>query len=137
MRRRNDIGRVARRHCDYWSFDCAFAASSAKRPAKPAGAVQCQNNLRQIGLALANFESANTFLPAGQVSQEYPPVPTHPYTFYRWSTLAQLLPYMEQASVRNLLDTSLPLYMPGPGYPISAKYQRHRAVLPISSARAI
>jgi prepilin-type processing-associated H-X9-DG protein len=93
------------------------AVQSAREAARR---VQCQNNLKQIGLALANHEAALKRLPSGQVSQQYPPEPTHPYTFYRWSALAQLLPYMEQANVRDLLDLSLPLYMPGAGYPISA-----------------
>jgi prepilin-type N-terminal cleavage/methylation domain-containing protein/prepilin-type processing-associated H-X9-DG protein len=84
---------------------------------------QCLNNLKQIGLALTNHEAAVRHLPSGAVSQQYPPVPSHPYTFYRWSALAQILPYMEQENVKNLLTLSLPLYMPDPGYPISQPNQ--------------
>lgn len=80
---------------------------------------QCINNLKQSGVALANRYSALQRYPAGLISQAYPADPTHPYTFYRWSALAQLLPYMEQKDIRRLLDTTLPLYMPGPGYPIA------------------
>lgn len=80
---------------------------------------QCLNNLKQLGLALHNHESAKKRFPPGSVSKQYPPDPSHPHTFYRWSALAQLLPYMEQENLRKLLDLSLPLYMPGPGYPIS------------------
>ncbi|MBX9652582.1 DUF1559 domain-containing protein [bacterium] len=81
--------------------------------------IQCQNNFKQIGVALRGFEASNGYLPSGQVSQKYPPDPSHPYTFYRWSALATILPHMEQTSVRELLNVSLPLYMPGGGYPIS------------------
>lgn len=81
--------------------------------------VHCLNNIKQLGLALSNHESANKRFPSGSMAKEYPPVPSHPYTFYRWSALAQSLPYMENTSVRDLLDVSLPLYMPGAGYPIS------------------
>ena len=81
--------------------------------------IQCQNNLKQIGIATRGFEATNDYLPAGLVSKQYPPVPNHPYTFFRWSALAQILPYLEQQNTRELLDTTLPLYMPGPGYPIS------------------
>lgn len=93
-----------------------YAREAARR-------TQCLNNLKQIGAALNNHESTKKYFPAGLVSQQYPADPTHPYTFYRWSALAQLLPFMEQQNVRDLLNTSLPLYMPGPGYPISAPNQ--------------
>jgi prepilin-type N-terminal cleavage/methylation domain-containing protein len=96
------------------------AVQSARENARR---VQCLNRLRQIGVALANHESATKHLPPAAVSKMYPPDPTHPYTFYRWSALASLLPFMEQKSVHNLLDLSLPLYMPGPGYPISPPNQ--------------
>jgi len=82
--------------------------------------MQCLNNLKQIGIGLHNHAAANGSLPAGLISQAYPAVPTHPYTFYRWSALAQLLPYLEKENLRGMLDLSLPLYMPDPGYPISA-----------------
>jgi prepilin-type N-terminal cleavage/methylation domain-containing protein len=80
---------------------------------------QCLNNLKQLGIALNNRYSALRRFPAGLVAQAYPSDPGHPHTFYRWSALAQLLPYMEQSDIRRLIDTSIPLYMPGPGYPIS------------------
>jgi len=73
---------------------------------------QCQNNLKQIGLGLANHESTLKQFPSGQMSQQYPLKPSHPYTFYRWSALAQLLPYLEQANLRSALDTTIPMYMP-------------------------
>lgn len=81
--------------------------------------MQCLNNLRQIGIALANHESALQYLPSAAVSKEYPPAPGHPQSFYRWSALAQLLPYLENQNLQNLLDLSLPMYMPGGGYPIA------------------
>jgi prepilin-type N-terminal cleavage/methylation domain-containing protein/prepilin-type processing-associated H-X9-DG protein len=80
---------------------------------------KCANNLRQLGIALANHHAARKHFPSASVSKAYPGDPNHPYSFYRWSALAQLLPYMDNSTVRNLLDTSYPLYMPGPGYPIS------------------
>lgn len=92
------------------------AVQSARESARR---TQCLNNLRQLGVALANHESARHELPPGVVSQSYVDAPSHPHSFYRWSALAHLLPYMENRNVRDLLDLSLPLYMPGPGYPIS------------------
>lgn len=89
-----------------------FAREAARR-------TRCLNNLKQLGTALHNHEAALKRFPAGAVSQPYPPAPSHPHTFYRWSALAALLPYLEQQSVLDSLDLSLPMYMPGPGFPIS------------------
>ena len=54
---------------------------------------QCSNNLRQIGLALANYESALRVYPFG-VGGGGPPG----NVFNRWSAQSQLLPYLEQAA---------------------------------------
>jgi type II secretory pathway pseudopilin PulG len=80
---------------------------------------QCLNNLKQVGLAILNFESSKKHLPSAAVSREYAADPSHPHSFYRWSALAQVLPYMENQTLHDLLDLSLPMYMPGGGYPIS------------------
>lgn len=82
--------------------------------------MQCLNNLKQTGIALQNHHAARNHLPSAAVSKSYPKDDRHPHSFYRWSALAQLLPYMEQESLHDLLDLSLPMYMPGAGYPISA-----------------
>ena len=94
------------------------AIQSAREAARR---TQCLNNLKQLGVALHNCVSAEKRLPPGSVARTYADQPDHPQTFYRWSSLAHLLPYMENQSVRDLLDLSLPLYMPGAGYPIAAR----------------
>jgi prepilin-type N-terminal cleavage/methylation domain-containing protein len=81
---------------------------------------QCLNNLKQTGVALQNHHAARNRLPSAAMAKSYPKDERHPHSFYRWSALAQLLPYMEQKTLHDLLDLSLPLYMPGAGYPISA-----------------
>lgn len=81
--------------------------------------LQCMNNLKQLGLALHNYESLHRQFPPASVAKPYPSNPSHPHTFYRWSTLAHLLPYLEQDNLHELLDLSYPLYMPGAGFPIS------------------
>ena len=60
---------------------------------------QCKNNLKQIGLALANYES--TF-------RAYPPCSVMPLgqKFQPWSGLARLLPQLEQANLAKLIDFS-------------------------------
>lgn len=70
----------------------------------------CGNNLRQLGLAALHHESARGYFPPGSVAKEYPADPKHEWTFYRWSALAQITPYLENSAVYNALDLSLPLY---------------------------
>ncbi len=94
------------------------AVQSARESARRS---QCLNNLKQVGLALQNHESALKHLPSGAVSKKYAPVPTHPHSFYRWSALAQILPYLENQALHDALDLSLPLYMPSAGYPVAAR----------------
>jgi prepilin-type N-terminal cleavage/methylation domain-containing protein len=70
----------------------------------------CVNKMRQLGVAALHHESVRNFLPSGAVMKAYPPEPPLAPTFFRWSALAQLLPYMELKSEHDALDTSLPLY---------------------------
>ncbi len=70
----------------------------------------CVNNLRQIGVAAHHFHDANGSFPAGAESKPWPAAPGNAWTFYRWSSLAHLAPFLEQANAVNLLDLSVPLY---------------------------
>jgi prepilin-type N-terminal cleavage/methylation domain-containing protein len=70
----------------------------------------CANNLRQLGIASHNHESALGYFPAGTVAKEYPAEPTAAWTFYRWSALAMLTPYLENTAAYNALDLTVPLY---------------------------
>ncbi|MBX3436855.1 MAG: DUF1559 domain-containing protein [Planctomycetaceae bacterium] len=58
---------------------------------------QCKNNLKQLALALHNYESAHRVFPPGALG--YP---------YVWSAHAQLLPFVEQDNLRNLLNYDVP-----------------------------
>jgi prepilin-type N-terminal cleavage/methylation domain-containing protein len=92
------------------------AVQSARESARR---TQCLNNLKQLGMALANHEASLKQFPAGMISKRYAADPNHPKNFYRWSALAQLLPYLENSALFESLDLSVPMYMPGPGYPIA------------------
>jgi prepilin-type N-terminal cleavage/methylation domain-containing protein len=58
--------------------------------------MQCSNNLKQLGLAMLNYESSTKRFPAGRS-----PGASH-------SALAAVLPFMEQNSVYNLIDFANP-----------------------------
>ena len=70
----------------------------------------CSNRLRQLAIAMHNFESAKGYLPSGSIAQADPNDPLTPHTFYRWSAFAQTLPYIENVALYEQLDLSLPLY---------------------------
>ena len=63
----------------------------------------CSNNLKQIGLALANFEAATRHYPTSWK----PTAPDTSGNVNGWSAQAQLLPYLEQVTLHRAIDFSL------------------------------
>ncbi len=80
---------------------------------------QCINNFKQLGLALHNYHSSSNSFPVGFL---FPSVasPTGsnaagiPDLHWRWSVLAQLAPFLEQAAVANAINFHWPI-APGSG----------------------
>jgi prepilin-type N-terminal cleavage/methylation domain-containing protein len=66
-----------------------------------AARMSCSNNLKQIGLGLHNYESANNVLPT---SGEGPNSGNQYTVFDTVSTYVQLLPYIEQDNVYKLMN---------------------------------
>ena len=67
---------------------------------------QCKNNLKQLALALHNYEGAHRVFPPGSLG--YP---------FVWSAQSQLLPFVEQSGLRSLLNYNVPPLLPfGSGY---------------------
>jgi prepilin-type N-terminal cleavage/methylation domain-containing protein len=64
-----------------------------------AARIKCANNLKQIGLALHNYESVNSRFPPGYRDTR---PDTQPGPGWGWHTF--LLPYVEQASLGALID---------------------------------
>ena len=58
----------------------------------------CNNNLKQIGLALQNYHASHNQFPVAR----------NPWPLVH-SSLSRLLPYCEQANVQNLIDYTQPL----------------------------
>jgi prepilin-type N-terminal cleavage/methylation domain-containing protein/prepilin-type processing-associated H-X9-DG protein len=78
---------------------------------------QCKNNLRQIGLALHNYEAAHNVFPPGYVSGPDIPAmgPVDPQfndAGPGWGWLTQLLPNLDQAPLYDALELALPCYDP-------------------------
>jgi prepilin-type N-terminal cleavage/methylation domain-containing protein/prepilin-type processing-associated H-X9-DG protein len=88
-----------------------------------AARIKCQNNLKQLGLALHNYESANQNFPSAYWLKDWdgnaslPAAQKVPFAHFRWSSLAQLTPYIEQTAVFNRIDLSVPMICGGVGLP--------------------
>jgi prepilin-type N-terminal cleavage/methylation domain-containing protein/prepilin-type processing-associated H-X9-DG protein len=69
---------------------------------------QCVNNLKQLGLAAAAYESANGVFPPGFV-----PGQLWPGTFYSGpSAFLHILPQLEQSPLYSMWNASVSVYMP-------------------------
>jgi prepilin-type N-terminal cleavage/methylation domain-containing protein len=94
------------------------AVQQAREAARRA---QCKNNLKQLALALHNYESTHRVFPPGRVG--FPLV---------WSAQAQLLPYVEQAGLTNVFDFNIPPLTFGGSFPQSAQNEAFaRTKLPL------
>lgn len=77
----------------------ALLLPAVQQAREAARRTQCKNNLKQIGLSLHNYESTHSVLPA-----YYSRGAGNSGSF---SVQAQLLPYMDQASLHSLIDFGL------------------------------
>jgi prepilin-type N-terminal cleavage/methylation domain-containing protein len=91
-----------------------------------AARIQCVNNMKQLGLAMHNYNSAIGKFPAASLGNsnpsKYPPSIYTDY-FFSWSALAQLNPYLEQTSIYNSMDLTQPIYDPTNNFSITAANQ--------------
>ena len=83
---------------------------------------QCVNNLKQIGLAVANYESSNGCIVSGYISLDgaagatigvtgYNPDPQTGDNGPGWGWLALLLPYAEQSPLYSAINVNLPTWV--------------------------
>ncbi len=78
------------------------AVQSAREAARLS---HCKNNLRQLGLALHNYEAACRVLPSGY---SYVPNASGNASGHAWG--AYLLPFVEQRTMHDAIDFDLPVY---------------------------
>lgn len=88
----------------------ALLLPAVQQARERARSAQCMNNLKQIGLALQNYESAHTVFPPSFVRQEDgnppPPPPLSDPLRYRshWTGYHMLLPYLGQEALYGDYD---------------------------------
>ena len=88
-----------------------------------AARIQCGNNLKQLGLAMHNYESAAGRLPSAYLGTVPPAYTGYPAYFFSWSAFAQINPFLEQTAIYNHMDLTQPMYDPANNYNISAANQ--------------
>jgi prepilin-type N-terminal cleavage/methylation domain-containing protein len=79
--------------------------------------IQCTNNLKQIGLALHNYESAHTRFAPGFISRVTGPWPGGgndpiPEVGPGWSVFAMILPQLEQTNLHSIVNFNVPITDP-------------------------
>ncbi len=88
----------------------ALLLPAVQKVRQAAARTECQNNLKQIGIALHNYEGARGCLPPAFTGISQNPNLT-PNSFYSWSVLAQLNPYLEQTAIFNQMNLSEPTWL--------------------------
>src|SRR4051794_6260313 len=82
------------------------AVQSAREAARR---IQCVNNLKQLGLALHNYNDVNNQFPMGSDGRDAL-TGAYPGTFYRQPFIMALFPYYEQTSLYNSYNFDLNLF---------------------------
>ena len=89
----------------------ALLVPAVQKVREAAARTQCQNNLKQIGLACHNFHDGRRFLPPGYLSASpYFDGATDTSPGWGWATF--ILPYLEQENLYRSINLALPIEHP-------------------------
>src|SRR5579872_1442081 len=83
----------------------ALLLPAVQQAREAARRTQCKNNLKQLGLALHNYESVLSTFPPNLV-----PGGNFNYSAGNWGLLAYLSPYLDQTAIYNLMNLNAPTY---------------------------
>jgi len=78
---------------------CGLLLGAVQKVRAAASRAQCQNQLRQVALALHQYHDAKKHLPTGFRDERYP----NDYPFMGWT--ARILPYVDQAPIWAEINT--------------------------------
>ncbi len=95
---------------------------AVQRVRETAARTQCQNNLKQLGLAMHNYAGTFGTLPPAFMTSVPPAWSGLPPYFFSWSALAELNPFLEQTNIYRTMDLTQPIYVP-PNFNISPANQ--------------
>lgn len=99
----------------------ALLIPAVQRAREAAKRIQCQNNLKQLGIGLANYQSSCGVYPFGVGADADKLLPTYASTGNRrFSLHSQLLPYIEKSALFNQINFNVsPFYPDATGDPIA------------------
>ncbi len=100
----------------------AMLLPSVQTAREAARRMQCQNNLKQLGLANHNHESTMKHFPAGVIRKKWAQQPTWSDGHWGWGAIANLLPYIEETALHGKLRLDMPLLGAPPTFPILSEH---------------
>jgi len=117
----------------------ALLLPAVQQAREAARRTQCKNNLKQLGLALHNYESSLMTFPPNLV-----PGGAMNYSAGNWGVLAFLSPYLDQTSIYNLMNLNAPTYastapynIADPNNALAASYIIPMFLCPSDKARSL
>src|SRR5690348_16825761 len=114
----------------------ALLLPAVQQAREAARRTQCKNNLKQIGLAIHNYESSFGCYPFGKgASYGFLGAPV----YARWSQHAMILPYMDQGPLYDSINFLNPPDTPGMagGLPFMPPYQSPGGINTVPSQMAV